>query len=63
MGGEFSCMDWSEWFLAPYPLLMAPAMLQGKVGHAPSFLIRGEVLPEAPLPRLQGEPFYFVDRQ
>jgi aminoglycoside 3-N-acetyltransferase len=43
-------------------LLMAPAILQGKVGNASSFLIRGEALLEAPLSRLQAEPFYFVDR-
>lgn len=44
-------------------LLADSDMSRGMVGNAPSFLIRGEALLEAPLARLRAEPFYFVDRQ
>jgi hypothetical protein len=36
---------------------------KGMVGQAASYLMRGEALLEAALPRLRSDPFYFVDQQ
>jgi aminoglycoside 3-N-acetyltransferase len=44
-------------------LLTDTALSKGLVGQAPGYLIRGEALLEAALPRLRFDPFYFVDRQ
>jgi len=44
-------------------LLSDKALSKGTVGQAASYLIRGEALLEAALPRLRSDPFYFVDQQ
>ncbi len=44
-------------------LLSGASLVQGVVGRAPSYLIRGEALLAAAVVRLQAEPFYFVDRE
>ncbi|MCB0116024.1 MAG: AAC(3) family N-acetyltransferase, partial [Caldilineaceae bacterium] len=43
-------------------LLPESALSQGMVGHASCFLIHTEALLDAPLARLQEEPFFFVDQ-
>ena len=43
-------------------LLSGEALVSGPLGNAQAYLIRGEALLEAALPRLQADPWYFVDR-
>ena len=44
-------------------LLTDKTLSKGTVGQATSYLIRGDALLEAALPRLRSDPFYFVDQQ